>query len=718
MHKLQGKLSVICIIIFAVVVALLVPLAVPAIAATATGGPSTLPKQNFATVQGALAVSSNSTITITPNIAVILNAPAGQMVNIIYNKGSGAIQGLMLNMTGQPMVTAIAPPIQNFATVKGALAVSSNSTITITPNTAVTLNAPAGQMVNIVYNKISGAVQGLMLDSKTPTKQNFATVKGTLAVSSNSTITVVPNAAVTLNSPAGQTVTIAYNKSSGTIQGLMLNRSGPPIVPPMNPANQIFAVVQGALTVSSNSTITIVPNIAVTLNAPAGQMVTIAYDKSSGVIQGLMLVSKTPPYQKFATVQGTLSVSSNSTITIVPNVAVTLNAPAGQMVTIAYNKSSGTIQGLMLNRSGPPIVTPMTPANQIFAIVQGTLAVSSNSTITITPNTAVTLNAPAGQMVNIAYNKSSGVVQGLMLVSKAPPNQKFATVQGALAVSSNSTITITPNIGVTLNAPAGQMVNIIYYKGSGAIQGLMPNLAVPPAATLKTPPNQNFATVKGALAVSSNSTITITPNIAVILNAPAGQMVNIVYNKSSGAVQGLILIRSGQAGGAAAGARGVTVTTPASPTEVKVGSAFVSPVIVQVKDGNGNIVTTSTKSVTLSITPGTGASGAVLTGPTTVNAVNGVATFSGLSINLAGNGYTLTATSGTLSPAVTQTIKVLRPGDANGDGILDMGDVTQVERIILGMDLPTVACDVSGDGLPNMGDVTKIERLILGLDSQ
>ncbi len=55
-------------------------------------------------------------------------------------------------------------------------------------------------------------------------------------------------------------------------------------------------------------------------------------------------------------------------------------------------------------------------------------------------------------------------------------------------------------------------------------------------------------------------------------------------------------------------------------------------------------------------------------------------------------------------------------GDANGDGVVDMGDVTKVERIILELDSPTPGADANQDGEIDMGDVTKIERIILGLD--
>ena len=74
-------------------------------------------------------------------------------------------------------------------------------------------------------------------------------------------------------------------------------------------------------------------------------------------------------------------------------------------------------------------------------------------------------------------------------------------------------------------------------------------------------------------------------------------------------------------------------------------------IMVTVLDSYGNIATDSTADVTLSITPGTGTSGAVLSGATTQKARNGVANFSYLSINPAQGIYKLTATS----PGLTST---------------------------------------------------------------
>jgi hypothetical protein len=78
--------------------------------------------------------------------------------------------------------------------------------------------------------------------------------------------------------------------------------------------------------------------------------------------------------------------------------------------------------------------------------------------------------------------------------------------------------------------------------------------------------------------------------------------------------------------------------------------------VVLVQDASGNTVTSSTASVTIAI--GTNPSSGTLSGTATVSAVAGVATFSGLSINSAGTGYTLVATSGSLTSATSSAFNI------------------------------------------------------------
>ena len=85
--------------------------------------------------------------------------------------------------------------------------------------------------------------------------------------------------------------------------------------------------------------------------------------------------------------------------------------------------------------------------------------------------------------------------------------------------------------------------------------------------------------------------------------------------------------------------------------------ASISPAVkVQVQDAGGNLVTTATNSITLAI--GTNPGGATLAGTLTVAAVGGEATFSGISIDKAGSGYTLVASASGLSSATSSAFNI------------------------------------------------------------
>ena len=80
----------------------------------------------------------------------------------------------------------------------------------------------------------------------------------------------------------------------------------------------------------------------------------------------------------------------------------------------------------------------------------------------------------------------------------------------------------------------------------------------------------------------------------------------------------------------------------------------------------------------------------------------------------------IVAVTDSFIPAVSvsklMALNIFLRGDANGDGVVNMGDATKVMRIILGLDPLTSGADANGDGVVNMGDVTKIELIILGLN--
>src|SRR5829696_6981535 len=92
------------------------------------------------------------------------------------------------------------------------------------------------------------------------------------------------------------------------------------------------------------------------------------------------------------------------------------------------------------------------------------------------------------------------------------------------------------------------------------------------------------------------------------------------------------------------------------PTNVARGSSISPAVTVEVRDASGSRVTSSTASISLAL--GVNPNSATLGGTTTVSAVNGLATFSNLTLSRTGTGYTLVASSSSLTGATSNAFNV------------------------------------------------------------
>jgi|GEM_PF-496128 len=118
-----------------------------------------------------------------------------------------------------------------------------------------------------------------------------------------------------------------------------------------------------------------------------------------------------------------------------------------------------------------------------------------------------------------------------------------------------------------------------------------------------------------------------------------------------------LVATSGALPSATSGAFNIAAAAPSrlvftqQPTSTTVGAGITPAVKVALQDAYGNPATEATNAISLSLA--NNPSGATLGGTLTVNAVAGVATFSTLSLDRAGSGYTLSATSSGLTSAVS-----------------------------------------------------------------
>ncbi len=112
----------------------------------------------------------------------------------------------------------------------------------------------------------------------------------------------------------------------------------------------------------------------------------------------------------------------------------------------------------------------------------------------------------------------------------------------------------------------------------------------------------------------------------------------------------------------------VVTTQPAGATG---GLAFTQQPVVEIHDASNAPVASFFGPVQASITASTGTSGSSLLGTATVFASAGVATFTDLAIDLAGSGYTLTFSSGVLTPVQSD------PFDVNAGAAVALRIATQ-----------------------------------------
>ena len=318
-------------------------------------------------------------------------------------------------------------------------------------------------------------------------------------------------------------------------------------------------------------------------------------------------------------------------------------------------------------------------ATQLVYTVQPSTAAAG---VTIAPAVRLTARDAQGNTatgftgnvtVAIATNPAGGTLGGT------------TTVAAVLGVATFSTLSIDKSgNGYTLSATATGLVG----AGSAPFNisaGLATTLAFSVQPTTATT-NANISpavkvTARDAL---GNMVTTFNGNITVNLGAnPGGSTLSgtrtLAAVNGTASYQALSLNNVGTGYTLTATATGLTGATSATfniiqsvgtllfftgqPQVGTAGAALSPSIVVTARDASGQTAISYNGAVTLAITGGTGAPGAVLSGTTTRTAVNGIATFANLSINKSAVGYKLTATAAGLTGA-TSAFFTINPGTA------------------------------------------------------
>ncbi|MCL4730421.1 MAG: hypothetical protein KJ044_08325, partial [Planctomycetes bacterium] len=327
------------------------------------------------------------------------------------------------------------------------------------------------------------------------------------------------------------------------------------------------------------------------------------------------------------------------------NVTGTGTSTSATQLVVTTQPGNGT-GGLPLNPQ--PVVEARNPG--------GTVDTSFNGVVTaaITTGTGTT---GATIVTGASVNAVNGVATFTSLaIDLAGTGYTLTFTSGALtpAVSGTFNVTVGPAAMLVVttqpgNGTGGLPLNpqpVVQVRDAGG------NLVTSSSATVNAAITSGTGTT-GATIVAGGTTnasggVATFSGLAIDL-AGTGYTLTFSSTGLTNAVSGTFNVTLGPA----AALRMVT-----QPGGAVMGAAFVTQPQVEVVDAGGNRVTSSSASVAAAITTGTGTTGATLSGTTPVNATAGLASFTNLSINLSGTGYTLSFTSTSLTGTVSAPFNV------------------------------------------------------------
>ncbi len=333
-----------------------------------------------------------------------------------------------------------------------------------------------------------------------------------------------------------------------------------------------------------------------------------------------------------------------------------LEATEAQARQIAANLQ---IQGMYVRGS----VAPGGTAQYAFTLRDNGANSSLNTTLSGTNTTACTTSAT----VTGCATQSAIAVNNLDLLDTAVvPTGTPASLGGDgaavsyLAYVPQLVLSTPPPATVTAGTALSAVVVQLQDQNGNAVTG----------STAQVTISSNPAGVSGTLTANAVNGVATFSNL--VLNTAGSYTLTATVSGLGAVTSSAISVAVGPASKLA-----FTTQPPAAGTA----GTGLPAVVVQVQDASGNLVTGSSAAVTISSTP------AGVGGTLTVNAVNGVATFSTLILNTAG-AYTLTAASTGLTSATSNSITVAGPAaklvfttqpPANGAAGTAFGAVVQIQ---------------------------------------
>lgn len=415
------------------------------------------------------------------------------------------------------------------------------------------------------------------------------------------TITVTPAQPANVEKTAGD----GQSAIAGTAVGVA------PSVTVRDSAGNLLANVSVTFAVASGGG-AIVGESATTTASGVATLQSWTLGNAAGVNSVLASVAGLPPVTFTATAtRAILELSRTSISFSMPTVGVN---PASELVAIG-NAGTGTLTGLSLGSilyAGDVSGWLSATLNRTLTPAGVTLRVSATALPAGTYSAAVPVLAP-----NVANAPQSIAVTLVVGPASSSPAVQLGVAMQPGGSASGALLTPQPVVEVRSSgvvvADATSLVTASVASGSGTLSGTTTVAAVLGVATFTS------LRITGA----GVHTLRFTSSVA----APAVSAPFTVVSAVSSATQ---LVISTQ------------------PTGAESGSALTAQPVVSLRDASGALAASATDAVTATLNGG----GGTLSGTTTVTAVNGIASFSGLKVTGAGS-YSLTFSASGLAPAIS-----------------------------------------------------------------
>ncbi|WP_164001004.1 beta strand repeat-containing protein [Pyxidicoccus caerfyrddinensis] len=284
--------------------------------------------------------------------------------------------------------------------------------------------------------------------------------------------------------------------------------------------------------------------------------------------------------------------------------------------------------------------------------VEVTIRDAYGNTVPSTDEVTLALEGGAGAVLGgtVTVAAENGVARfSAVHVQKAGTGYTLKATSGALTEATSNTFVITPAAAARLAYVTGPSAATAGVSISPAVQ----------VELLDTYGNRAASTATVAVALGANpGSTTLHGTLSVAAEAGLATFSDLSINVA--ALDYTLVVASGQLESVAsvtfdvAPAAAAALAFTGQPSNAVAGEALAPAVEVTIRDAFGNTVS-STDEVTLALE---GGASAVLGGTVAVAAQNGVARFSAVHVQKAGTGYTLKATSGSLTEATSSTFAI------------------------------------------------------------